>query len=134
MYGNRVPGSDLAGQPVAGAAMTVKSGTELTPVIFRRSRRKEPEGLAAEVTAVFPCEPSDYEGHQMTCYAHVGQHSACDLGWYHTTKRAKPDEYRALKAELEAAPYRYRLKVYSRMQPWMREARREALRKMKGEP
>jgi len=107
--------------------------SEETPVIFRRSRRKEPAGLAAEVTAVFPCAPATTsDDGLMTCYAHMGQHGQCDQGWYNGTKAAKPDEYRALKAELESAPYGYRLKVYSRMQPWMREARREALNKMKG--
>ena len=95
-----------------------KQDDDITPVVFRRSRRKEPE-----VTAVFPCEPADYDGYQMTCYAHVGQHGGCGQGWYNETRAAKPEEYAALKRELESAPYGYRFKVYARIQPWMRDKR-----------
>jgi hypothetical protein len=101
--------------------MTFKQDDDETPVLFRASRRKEPEGREAEITAVFPCEPATYSGADMICFAHVGQHGGCSLGWYHTTRAATPAEYADLKAELEAAPYGYRLKVYKRMQPWMRE-------------
>jgi hypothetical protein len=64
----------------------------------------------------------------MSCFAHVGQHSGCSLDWYHTTRAAKPEEYASLQRELEAAPYGYRLKVYSRFQRWMHDARRAELR------
>jgi hypothetical protein len=111
--------------------MTFAQDTNETPVLFRRSRRKEPEGLAAEVTAVFPCEPSDYLGRAMTCYAHVGQHGSCNLGWYHTTRAATPEEYADLKRELESAPYGYRLKVYKRMQRSHHQARASELQNMK---
>lgn len=85
--------------------------TDETPVLFRAERTKE-----LEVTAVFPTLASDNHGHSMQCYAHIGQHSGCSFDWYNGTRAAKPEEYAALKRELEAAPYGYRLKVYSRMQ------------------
>lgn len=108
--------------------MTFTPDADETPVVFRKSRIKEPEGRAAEITAVFPCEPSDYQGYNMSCYAHIGQHGGCSQGWYRTTRAAKPEEYADLKQELESGPYGYRLKVYSRIQPWMNDRRRAAAR------
>ena len=89
-----------------------KQDTEYTPVLFRVARAAKRDG--AEVTAVFPCEPHDMSGN-MTCYAHVGQHGACSMRWYDTTRPARPDEYADLKEDLESAPYGYRLKPYKRM-------------------
>jgi hypothetical protein len=97
-----------------------KPDTEITPVLFRANRSGPFKG---DVTAVFPCENADLAGYAMTCYQHVGQHGACYLGWYHTTRRATQDEYAALQRELESAPYGYRFKVYARIQPWMHKAR-----------
>lgn len=99
-----------------------------TPVLFRRPRGKQLFELDG-VTAVFPCEPGDSE-YNMTCYAHVGQHSACDLGWYNTTRQAMPAEYAALKRELESAPYGYRLKVMQRMPADALAKRRKVLEAM----
>lgn len=95
----------------------MEQDTEYTPVLFRAEKRKEHRG---EVTAVFPTLPGTLEPGTMTCYAHVGQHGSCSQGWYNQTRRARPDEYEALKRELEAIGYR--LQVYRRMQPWHREA------------
>ncbi len=102
-----------------------KQDVEFTPVVFRRSRRKEPEGLAAEIVAVMPCEPADYEGRHMTCYAHLGQHGACSWEWYNATRAAKPAEYADLLKELESIGYR--VKVYKRIQPWIRDELRKRL-------
>lgn len=107
--------------------MTFEQDKDETPVIFRAERSGKFKG---DVTAVFPCDPSDVNGYQMSCYAHIGQHSGCSLDWYHTTRAAKPEEYADLKRELESAPYGYRLKVYSRIQPWMSEARRKEARRL----
>lgn len=77
---------------------------ERTIVIFRADRD-------GDVTAVFPCE---HAGHgYMTCYARVGQHSSCSIGWYRTTRAALAHEYADLKAELEN--YGYALDVRKRM-------------------
>lgn len=108
---------------------TFKQDTEVTPVLFRVHRAPRTHG--ADVTAVFPCEPATYSGYAMTCYAHVGQHGSCDLGWYNQTRPAKPEEYANLKRELESAPYGYRLKVYRRMQPFMRDRLKEAQKAFK---
>jgi hypothetical protein len=102
---------------------------EVTPVVFRHCRFKEPEGRAAEVTAVFPCDAADYHGDNMGCYAHLGQHGACSHSWYITTRSATPEEYAELQRELEGAPYGYRFKVYKRIQPWMRDERLRTSRK-----
>lgn len=97
-----------------------KQDDNATPVLFRVSRA--PTKFGADVTAVFPAEPANLHNSDMSCYAHVGQHSACSLGWYATTRPARPDEYADLKTELESAPYGYRLKVYQRMQPAHRDS------------
>lgn len=101
---------------------------EVTPVIFRAERSGDFKG---DVTAVFPCEPGTSDRHTMSCYAHVGQHSGCTMGWYMDTRAATPEEYADLKKELESAPYGYRLKVYSRMQRTFHDVRSDALRKMR---
>lgn len=71
-------------------------------VLFRVSH--EPPYFQAPsevVTAVFddPDMPGA-PGTDFTCYAHVGQHGDGTLGWYHTTRRARPSEYAPLLREL----------------------------------
>ena len=97
-----------------------KQDTEFTPVLFRVSRAPKRNG--ADVIAVFPCEPTDRTGTAMSCYAPIGQHGSCGYGWYATTRPATPAEYADLLAELESAPYGYRLKVYQRMTAQHRKA------------
>ena len=108
---------------------TFKQDDHETPVLFRIERRK-----GGEVTAVFPCEPDDMSGDSMTCYAHIGQHGGCSFEWLANGnhRRATPEEFADLKRELESAPYGYRLKVYKRRQPWMREAFESEIRRLKG--
>src|ERR1700759_109161 len=84
---------------------------EATPVVFRVRTREH----GSEVIAVFPCDPADMDGRTMACYTDSGQHGACDPGWYDQTRPARPEEYAALKAELESAPYSYRLRVYDKI-------------------
>jgi hypothetical protein len=62
-----------------------------------------------DVTAVFPFEEGSPG--MMTCYAHVGQHSSCDIGWLQETRAATEEEYASLKRELEGAPFTYKLIV-----------------------
>lgn len=85
----------------------------LTPVLFRIGRSKAEAAYGA--TAIFP---TIGEGPgRCCCYAHVGQHSSCALAWVRDRKLrfAKPEEYAALKRELEAPPYHYNLKVIKRL-------------------
>src|SRR5450631_1711803 len=91
-----------------------------TAVIFRRDRN------GTGITAVFPCIPADCAGNLMSCYAHIGQHGQAAHAWFYACRPARPEEYEALKKELESAPYGYRLKVYHRLMPWMNETRRKA--------
>ena len=88
----------------------MEQDTHETPVIFRAERSGPFKG---GVTAVFPTLPADRLGHEMTCYAHIGQHSGCSFDWYARTRLATPDEYKDLLAEL--AGIGYRPKVYKRM-------------------
>lgn len=95
--------------------------TEIMPVVFRAERSGECKGC---ITAVFPTLPAD-ERWNLTCYAYIGQHSACGSEWYHSTRAAKPAEYADLLKELESIGYR--VKVYKRIQPWMRDKAREQI-------
>jgi hypothetical protein len=57
------------------------------------------------VYALFPGLIADDHGH-VTCYAHVGQHSAADYDHCIAKSRpATPAEYAALASELEAIGY-----------------------------
>jgi hypothetical protein len=110
--------------PMSGSEEDAES--EITPVVFRAERSGKFKG---DVTAVMPCDPAGYMTDQMGCYAHVGQHSGCTHSWYVTTRAAKLAEYANLLKELESIGYR--VKVYARIQPWMRDKRREAARGFK---
>lgn len=98
---------------------TFKQDTEETPVLFRVHRN--PKECGGHVTAVFPCDPHDLNGHSMVCYEHVGQHGGCGFAYYQETRPALPSEYADLKRELESAPFGYRLKVYQRINRSLRE-------------
>lgn len=89
----------------------------VTPVVFRAERGGKFKG---DVTAVFATLPADYAGFQMTCYAHVGQHSGCNMAWYLKTRAAKPHEYAKLLAELVSIGYKP--KVYRRITSDLRRA------------
>jgi hypothetical protein len=76
--------------------------TETVPVLFRK-------GSDGDITAVFPTIPHDYTGNLMTCYAHIGQHSACSRGWLRSTRPATADEYQFLFRELRSIGYSMRV-------------------------
>jgi hypothetical protein len=92
--------SALTGQTVMiGKDMTV---TE-TVVLFRRDED-------GDITAVMPFDEGS--PNMMTCYAHIGQHSSCDIGWVmESTVPATNDEYSALQAELTSAPFDYKFLI-----------------------
>lgn len=63
-----------------------------------------------DALAVFPDLDADDRGN-VTCYARIGQHSGCDLGYvFDETREATPAEYASLKRELER-DIGYNLKV-----------------------
>lgn len=71
---------------------------EVLPVIFRAEKSGQ---FAGSVSAVFPTEPGTPEPGTMACYARIGQHGSCHIGWYRErTRPATPDEYAPLLAEL----------------------------------
>lgn len=60
------------------------------------------------VFAVFPNMIHSFNGYRkdnVTCYSHVGQHSACHPDYYQKLRLAKEDEYLDLKKELEGQGY-----------------------------
>ena len=84
---------------------------EPTVVVFRVWKGKE-----GGVIALFPEIPASCGNpHHCSSFEHVGQHGAADYhGVVLRTRKAVPQEYRGLKAELEAEPYGYRLVVRER--------------------
>jgi len=62
-----------------------------------------------EIVAVFPqliYNKLIYGKAMKTCYANLGQHSSCSVGWMEReTTPATPEEYASLKAELESIGY-----------------------------
>lgn len=44
-----------------------------------------------------------------TCYAHLGQHSACHVDYLIGLEKAKEDEYEYLRLELEGLGYNLRI-------------------------
>jgi len=80
-------------------------------VVFRVSR-----GDLHDVFALFP--NIQWSCGTVTCYAHAGQHGAADYAaCIRSSRPALPEEYAALRAELEAGPCRYRLAVRRRRPP-----------------
>lgn len=70
--------------------------TDKTEVVFYM------EVNADDTTWVTPLAYFPKEG---TCYAHIGQHSECSPEYVANLKRATPEQYADLKAELESIGY-----------------------------
>ena len=83
-----------------------------TEVIFRKED--------GDVVAFMPYDIADINGN-ITCYAHIGQHSAASFGYYRTTKSATEKEYFDLLNELQSIGYdvqvrqRMNLRKYSQV-------------------
>ncbi len=98
----------------------VRRWSNKTKVIFRV--------LDGEVVALFPELPdSATTWRTCDCYARIGQHAGADpwlvIG---NSRPATPDEYAALKRELEDVPYEYNLDVVKRHTQNHVEARKAA--------
>lgn len=74
---------------------------DVTDVIFKR------EGT--DIVAFFPALAGSQNAFSVSCYSHREQHSAASTDYVGVCKPAKPDEYAALKAELEARGYNLRV-------------------------
>ena len=82
--------------------------TPITEVVFR----VWPKSEGGDVIALFPYEHA--HGYFCDSYQHIGQHGAADFhGLTYRTRLAKPEEYAALKAELETIGYS--LKIVKRV-------------------
>ena len=85
--------------------------TETTIVVFRKWHD---DGYIGDgIIALFP-ELTDEIG-KVLSYEHVGQHG--DASYNHViynSRAATPEEYAALKRELESPPYGYKLAVRKR--------------------
>ena len=76
--------------------------TEKTAVMFR----KEHDG---QILAVFPYLSWSHN-YEVTCYAHLGQHSGCVWEYViQDTKPAMPTEFKALYDELTSIGYNLRV-------------------------
>lgn len=73
------------------------SGSSQVEVIFRKEK-------GGSIFAFFPYEIADYNKN-MTCYAHIGQHSAMNPDYILSTKPATPEEYKDLFQELVSIGY-----------------------------
>lgn len=83
-----------------------------TKVIFRVWR-----DVDQAVIAIFPEEPSDTQSwYNCDMYERIGGHGGGNpAGVIRQTRPAQPEEYAALKRELESYPYFYQLAVYKRI-------------------
>lgn len=73
---------------------------EPTRVFFVKEMNPYTEEEEEEVLAVFPDIVETTEGF-VRCYAHMGQHSYCDLDYVKTLEAATEEEYASLLRELE---------------------------------
>jgi len=113
--------------------MTAKSTSEMEPVPVLFRTWKPSAGAGEGVIAVFPTIPADTMGYKCSMFEHVGQHGGGDpMVVIQRTRPATPQEYRALKRELESAPYDYKLRVCERMSRTMRDECMREARRMRG--
>lgn len=63
-----------------------------------------------QVFAYFPKETYDRQGVLKTCYAHIGQHSACHPDYLKRCRKATPEQYKDLHGELESIGYNLTVK------------------------
>lgn len=77
-----------------------------TLVKFRKDRDDN------SVWAAFPQLKQDKKhlGNDIiTCYSHIGQHSACQVDYMNACDKATESEYADLKAELESIGYKLKI-------------------------
>lgn len=86
----------------------MKKDKHKTDVIFYKDESFE-RFFDEEILAYFPNKNYDLEGKLKTCYAHIGQHSACSPEYVKELSEATKDEYEALKCELEGLGYNLRI-------------------------
>jgi hypothetical protein len=106
------------------ADQAAEQARPVTRVMFRKFRD------SGDIIAVFPDLPGDSNPATCASYMHTGQHGSADLleVVYNLTYPARPEEFAALRRELESPPYEYRFEVVRRTPPDSADLRRKALR------
>ncbi len=61
-------------------------------------------GTPGDLFAYFPDEIADNMGNRIS-YAKIGQHGACSISYASESRKATPEEYKELRAELESIGY-----------------------------
>jgi hypothetical protein len=88
---------------------------DVTPVVFRAWRNGKGNGEG--IIALFPRDTWRDSRGVLVCqsFEHVGQHGGADYSHViRATRPAQPQEFAALKRELEGVPYCYALRVLKR--------------------
>jgi hypothetical protein len=97
---------------------------DTTLVVIRRWRDTN------DLIALFPGQPTDYQGWFVDSFMHVGQHAAADYhGVVQATLPASQEEAGDLLRELERIGYR--LRVIKRVSRRVHEARRATARSLR---
>ena len=96
---------------------------EKYPVIFKKHYDRALREWY--ITAFFPTCPWNYEGTEIACYEHIGQHGGASFQYFLSGKKCKPEEYADLLKELrgiyESALDPLELVVYQKMTPQHRD-------------
>lgn len=96
---------------------------EALPIMFVQSDSGE---FAGDVTAIFPTLQGT-NAHDVSCYAHIGQHGTASLEWYKTQRHCNRAERNALYHELrgiyENGDDPVSLYIVSHFSTWMHNAR-----------
>jgi hypothetical protein len=101
----------------------MKKDKKVTEVIFYREL-PQPESaqgfeFSGDIMAYFPKERFCHKGHpnynkMFTCYAHIGQHSACEIDYLLDRSKCEPceseGEFKDLKMELKGLGYNLKVK------------------------
>lgn len=126
---NADPGTAWTIDDDAGTVtVTVQPDESPTLVIFRRF----PTSQGGEIIALFPELPGTNSPATCSSYMHTGQHGAATSDLVRSTRPASPEEFAALKCELESlTPTPYTLKTVKRFTRAHYETRKAALAAVK---
>lgn len=113
--------------------MAFKQDSAVTLCILRRWPDNGRTSFGG-IIALFPMLPGTNDPATCDSYEHVGQHGAADPAIVADTLPVQADEPEAVElvAELESAPYGYRLKLGKRVPRNAYDVRRSAINSTKG--
>ena len=100
------------GQDTKNISLNADSAKELIKWLTDNFIDKEPKTNVkflvdsfGDTIAFFPDMPFNEDKNLKTCYANIGQHSACHVDYAKGCKKATPKKYKELKTELESLGY-----------------------------